>query len=116
MAGGGCADLGEGGGDGRWHQLAFIPARTEPSATAVRRVGALHSLLDSLQFPMAGCAQPERLQRVDRQVQIGFGTSIEHTMLSLARAAERGAQLALGEGSNPTWASSWFCGNERSMR
>ena len=37
-------------------------------------------------------------------------------MLSLARATERGAQLALSQGSNPTWASSWFCGAERSMR
>ena len=113
---GGCADLGEGSSGGRWHQLAFIPARTAPSAAATRRASALHSLLDSLQFPSTGCAQPEQLQRVDGQIQIGFGASIEHTMLSLARATERGAQLALGQGSNPTWASSWFCGAERSMR
>ncbi|KAL3916492.1 MAG: hypothetical protein SGPRY_006802 [Prymnesium sp.] len=113
-----CVDLGVGSTQQLWRPLTFLPThQPRPAAASLSRTSELFSLLNGLQFPAHHCDSPAlHVFPIRTLPLIGFGQTLEYLNLALVLAAGRGSMLVLGQQSSLAWASTWYCGSERSLR
>ena len=99
--------------------MTFLPPVSNVRAPAAPEVAQhaakLRAAVLGMQFPAMCPKQGRGVMYYHTLPQVGFGSVIEYATMHQARALAIQTQFRVGAESSVAWASSWFCGPERSL-